>query len=50
MRTGILVLVGVVALGAGLWGFGRDGKMASYGLLLVAVATVQWLMAGGWRR
>ena len=50
MRSGMLVLAGVVALGAGLWGFGRDGKMASYGLLLVAVATAQWLMAGGWRR
>ena len=50
VRSGVLVVAGVFALGAGLWGFGRDGKMASYGLLLVAVATAQWLMAGGWRR
>ena len=50
VRSVVLVVAGVFALGAGLWGFGRDGKMASYGLLLVAVATVQWLMAGGWRR
>ncbi len=50
MRAGLLVLVGGVDLGAGLWGFGRDGKMASYGLLVVAIATVQWLMAGSWRR
>lgn len=50
MRVWLLVLTGALALCAGLWGFGRDGKMASYGLLLVAVATAQWLMTGGWRR
>ena len=50
VRAGLLTLAGVLALGAGLLAFGRDGKMASYGLLLVAVATTQWLMAQGWRR
>ncbi len=50
VRAGLLTLAGVLALGAGLLAFGRDGKMASYGLLLVAVASVQWLMAQGWRR
>ena len=50
MRVGILVLAGVLALGVGLWGFGRDGKMASYALLVVVAASTQWLMAGGWRR
>lgn len=49
-RAALLAAAGVAALLAGLLVFGRDGKMASYGLLLVAVATGQWLMAGGWRR
>jgi hypothetical protein len=34
---------------AGLWWFGRDGKMATYGALVVAAATVQWLLVRGWR-
>jgi hypothetical protein len=40
---------GVVALGAGLWWFGRDGKMATYAVLVVAVATAQWLVGRAWR-
>lgn len=44
------LLAGLVALGAGLWYFGHDGKMASYALLVVAVATAQWLAGRGWRR
>ena len=50
IRAGILVFAGVLALGVGLWGFGRDGKMASYALLVAVVASAQWLLAGGWRR
>jgi hypothetical protein len=42
-------LVGVAALLVGLFVFGRDGKMATYGLLVVAVATSQWLSGKGWR-
>jgi hypothetical protein len=33
----------------GLFVFGRDGKMLTYGLLVVAVATTQWLSGRGWR-
>ena len=43
-------VVGVAVLTAGLVLFGRDGKMLTYAALVVAVATSQWLLAGGWRR
>jgi hypothetical protein len=35
---------------AGLWFFGRDGKMLTYAALVVASATVQWVMLGLWRK
>jgi hypothetical protein len=41
-------VAGVVVLGAGLWFFGHDGKMATYAALVVAVATCQWLIGRGW--
>jgi hypothetical protein len=40
---------GVLALVAGLWFFGRDGKMASYIAMVVAIALAQWLGARQWR-
>ena len=33
----------------GLWFFGRDGMMATYGALVLACATSQWVMQRGWR-
>ncbi|HEY0822333.1 MAG TPA: hypothetical protein VGD76_00990 [Ramlibacter sp.] len=42
-------IAGVLVLGAGLWFFGRDGKMATYAALVVVVATCQWLSARAWR-
>jgi len=42
--------VGVAVLVAGLWYFGRDGKMATYAALVVAVATCEWLARRAWRR
>lgn len=43
-------LAGVLALGLSLWWLGRDGKMAAYAALLLAVASSQWLLSRGWRR
>lgn len=43
-------LVGVLALGLSLWWLGRDGKMAAYAALLLAVASSQWFLSRGWRR
>ena len=48
-QAAINCVAGVLALGLGLWFFGNDGKMASYAAMVVAVATVQWLGARGWR-
>lgn len=43
-------VAGLAVLAAGLWWFGRDGKMATYAALVVAVATSQFLAGGAWRR
>lgn len=43
-------LVGVAALLLALWWLGRDGKMTGYALLVLAVASSQWVLARGWRR
>jgi len=48
-QTAINCIAGAVALGIGLWFFGRDGKMASYAALLVFAATSQWVGGRGWR-
>ena len=42
-------VAGVLALAAGLWYFGVDGKMATYAGLVVAVATSQWFCSRGWK-
>ena len=41
--------ISLLALGLGLWFFGRDGKMATYLGMTVTGATSQWLMLRGWR-
>jgi len=48
-QAAINCIAGAVALGFGLWLFGRDGKMASYAALLVFAATSQWAGGRGWR-
>jgi len=46
----LVVLVACVGvLVAGLWFFGRDGKMATYALLVLAGASVQWVAVRGWK-
>jgi hypothetical protein len=42
-------VAGAIALGAGLWFFGRDGKMLAYAALVLACASSQWVVARGWR-
>ena len=43
-------LVGCVALFVALVWQGRDGSLAGYALLVLALATSQWLVLGSWRR
>ena len=49
-QAAINFIVGVAALLVGLWLWRRDGKMAAYALLVLALATCQWLLSRGWRR
>ena len=39
----------LLALLAGLWFFGHDGKMASYAAMVLACASSQWVAAKAWR-
>ncbi len=48
-QAAINFIAGTVALGFGLWFFGRDGKMASYAALVVCAATSQWVGGRSWR-
>jgi hypothetical protein len=45
-QLGWLVLVGMVVLLAGLVYFGRDGKMATYAVLVLAQGTLAWRFRG----
>ncbi|MEY4344900.1 MAG: hypothetical protein RL032_732 [Pseudomonadota bacterium] len=48
-QAAINMVAGMVALLAGLVFFGRDGKMASYGLMVLLIASAQWFSARGWK-
>jgi hypothetical protein len=50
VQAAINSIAGALTLGAALWFFGRDGKMAGYGAMVLVVATCQWALAAGWRR
>jgi hypothetical protein len=43
-------IVCVAVLLIGLILTGRDGKMLSYAAMVIASATVQWILSGGWRK
>ena len=41
-QAAINSIAGVLLLAVGLWWLGNDGKMASYGAMLLAIACTQW--------
>jgi hypothetical protein len=43
-------IVCAAVLTAGLWFFERDAKMLTYVAMVLASATVQWLLLGAWRK
>lgn len=43
-------VAGLVILSIGLWWHGVDGKMSTYGALVIGCAAVQWVLRRGWRR
>lgn len=47
--VGVACGTGLVVAVAGLWLFGRDGKMATYAAMVLGCATSQWLMARAWK-
>ena len=49
-QAAIIFAVGCSVLLASLWLLGRDGRMAGYGALVLASASVQWALLRGWRR
>lgn len=49
MAVALNTLAGALVLAAGLWFFGRDGKIATYAALVVVVASVQWLSGRAWK-
>ncbi len=42
-QAAINSIASVVVLIGGLWFFGRDGKMATYGAMVLVCATAQWI-------
>ncbi|MBI2769923.1 MAG: hypothetical protein HYX47_09890 [Burkholderiales bacterium] len=48
-QAAINFVAGLVALAAGLWYFGNDGKMLTYAGLVLACATSQWLASRAWQ-
>jgi hypothetical protein len=48
-QVAIVFVASTILLLAGLAIFGRDGKMASYALLVVGAAACQWVLLGDWR-
>ncbi|NDP61134.1 hypothetical protein [Polaromonas sp.] len=50
VQTAINFVVGSTMLVAGLVLLGRDGKMLTYVLVVLAMATSQWCQLGSWKR
>jgi hypothetical protein len=49
LQIGVNFVVNLTLLGIGLWFYGRDGKMGTYGGMTMACATSQWLMTKAWK-
>lgn len=48
-QAGAVFVASVLALAAGLWWFGRDGKMATYAAVVLVAATAQWVASRAWK-
>jgi hypothetical protein len=49
-QAAINFVVCVAVLSIGLWRFGQDGKMVTYVAMVLASATVQWVVLKGWKK
>lgn len=50
VQSAINLIVGAAVLLACLWWLGRDGKMAAYAALVLALASSQWVVSRAWRK
>ncbi|NMM75627.1 hypothetical protein B2J86_03680 [Acidovorax sp. SRB_14] len=48
-QIAINFILGSGVLLAGLWAFGRDGKMLTYAALVLVCASCQWCFLRAWR-
>ena len=46
----INALLGVLLLALGLVLTGQDGRISTYAVLAIVMASCQWLMSGGWHK
>jgi hypothetical protein len=49
LQAALVFVAGALLLAAGLWWFGRDGKVATYAALVIVTASTQWLALRAWR-
>lgn len=49
LMAGLNALLGVLVLALGLVLTGQDARMGTYIVLLLTLASCQWLMSNGWR-
>jgi hypothetical protein len=49
LQAALVFVAGVAVLAGGLWWFGTDGRMATYGALVLVAASTQWLAVRAWR-
>jgi hypothetical protein len=49
-QAAINLVACLMVLWVGFWLFGQDGKMATYLAMVLASATVQWVLMKGWRK
>ncbi len=48
-QSGVIFVVGMLVLLAGLWLGGRDARVATYAILVLLCATTEWAMLRGWK-
>ena len=49
VHAGSVFTGATLALAAGLWWFGRDGKMATYAAAVLVAASAQWIASRAWK-
>lgn len=48
-QAAIVFVASWLVLAAGAWGFGQDGRVATYAAMAAAAGVAQWVLLRGWR-